>query len=45
MKTHASEKNSTWKMELNATSPAQYSVSPWARSFQTITIAMHGRGR
>ena len=27
-------------MELKATSPAQYSVSPLARSFQTITIAM-----
>ena len=27
-------------MLLKATSPAQYSVSPLARSFQTITIAM-----
>src|SRR5665648_405466 len=27
-------------MELNATNPAQYSESPLARSFQTITIAM-----
>ncbi len=27
-------------MELNATSPAQYSVSPLARSFQTMTMAM-----
>jgi len=25
---------------LNATSPAQYSVSPSARSFQTMTIAI-----
>ncbi len=35
------EKKSTWKIELNATRPAQYSVSPSARSFHTITIAMH----
>ena len=34
------EKNKTWKIELKATSPAQYSVSPFARSFQTMTIAM-----
>ncbi len=27
-------------MLLKATSPAQYSVSPLARSFQTITMAM-----
>lgn len=27
-------------MELNATSPAQYSRSPAAKSFQTITMAM-----
>ena len=27
-------------MLLNATSPAQYSVSPLASSFQTMTIAM-----
>ena len=27
-------------MELKATRPAQYSVSPLARSFQTMTIAM-----
>ena len=27
-------------MELKATSPAQYSRSPAARSFQTITMAM-----
>ena len=41
MKNHAyTLKNSTWKMLLNATSPAAYSVSPLARSFQTITIAM-----
>ena len=29
------------KIELNATSPAAYSVSPLASSFQTITIAIH----
>ena len=34
------EKKSTWKIELNATRPAQYSVSPLASSFHTITIAM-----
>ncbi len=34
------EKNSTWKIELKATRPAQYSVSPRASSFHTITIAM-----
>ena len=28
-------------MELKATNPAQYSESPFARSFQTITIAIH----
>ena len=28
-------------MELKATRPAQYSVSPLARSFHTMTIAMH----
>ena len=33
-------KKSTWKMELKATRPAQYSVSPLARSFQTMTMAM-----
>jgi hypothetical protein len=27
-------------MELKATSPAQYSVSPFAKSFQTMTMAM-----
>jgi len=27
------EKKRTWKMELKATSPAQYSLSPEARSF------------
>ena len=27
-------------MELKATSPAAYSRSPWARSFQTMTMAM-----
>jgi hypothetical protein len=27
-------------MELKATNPAQYSVSPRARSFQTMTMAM-----
>ena len=27
-------------MELKATSPAQYSVSPFASSFQTMTMAM-----
>ena len=34
-------KNRTWKMELKATRPAQYSLSPLARSFQTMTMAMH----
>ena len=27
-------------MELKATRPAQYSLSPWASSFQTMTMAM-----
>ena len=41
MKNHAyTLKNNTWNTLLNATSPAQYSVSPFASSFQTITIAM-----
>ena len=41
MNSHAyTLKNSTWKMELNATRPAAYSVEPRASSFQTITIAM-----
>jgi hypothetical protein len=35
------EKNKTWKILLKATNPAAYCVSPFAKSFQTMTIAMH----